>query len=222
MISGVDDWEAFNADCSWFLRPGQTARIGQSGPWNRGEVGGLPVLSHLLDQAHITPVRIGHQHLELLAWGPAKERRGWLCLPPVADAGDRFHPVHRRLLRVCGGIIERFGEPDSWLLNQNEVCTPSAADEDLASALEAYSWAWEEQGQTVPIDPKDHYVVAVEANGNLTVVNRDSGALLLFAPDHDFDGVTPLSGSPEYSLMTIDEAPDLAAWLEVCAAAWSD
>ncbi|WP_211319857.1 hypothetical protein [Quadrisphaera granulorum] len=218
----MDDWQAFIADCSWFLRPGQTAQIGQTGAWDRGTVDGLPILSHLLAQADVTPVQIGEQHLELLAWGPAQERRGWLCLPPVVDAADDFHPVHRQLLGVCGGIIERFGEPDSWLLNQNDVWTLSAAAEDLAGGLEAYAWPWEEQGQAVPIDPQDHYVVAVEANGNLTIVHRDNGALLLFAPDHDFDGVTPLPGSTEYSLMTIDEAPDLASWLEVCAAAWTD
>ncbi len=63
--------------------------------------------------------------------------------------------------------------------------------------------------------------MAVEANGNLTLVHRQSGDLLLFAPDHAFQGVTPLAGCPPYSLMTIDDTPDLAAWLEACAAAWT-
>lgn len=64
--------------------------------------------------------------------------------------------------------------------------------------------------------------MAVEANGNLTLAHRSSGHLLLFAPDDAFEGVTPLPGCPPYSLMTIDNAPDLAAWIERCAEAWSD
>ena len=32
----------------------------------------------------------------------------------------------------------------------------------------------------------------------------------------------PRAGCSPYSLLTIDEAPELAAWIEVCAAAWQD
>ena len=73
-----------------------------------------------------------------------------------------------------------------------------------------------------PILPSEYYIVAVEDNGNPTLDHRSSGHLVLFAPDHAFEGVTPLPGCPPYSLMTIDDAPDLAAWLELCATAWSD
>jgi hypothetical protein len=30
----------------------------------------------------------------------------------------------------------------------------------------------------------------------------------------------PHMGSPPYSLLTIDDVPDLATWIEVCAATW--
>lgn len=73
----------------------------------------------------------------------------------------------------------------------------------------------------LPVDPDEYYVVAVEANGNLTLAHRDDGRLLLFAPDHSFAGVTALAGSPSYPLFTIDAVPDLATWIEVCAAVWS-
>ena len=75
-------------------------------------------------------------------------------------------------------------------------------------------------GLAVTVDPDEFSVAAVEANGNLTLAHRGDGRLLLFAPDHDFAGVTPLAGSPPYSLLTIDAVPDLAAWIEVCVAAW--
>ena len=51
---------------------------------------------------------------------------------------------------------------------------------------------------------------------------RADGQLLLFAPDHSHQGVTPLPGCDPYSLMTIEVVPDLATWIETCATAWRD
>lgn len=115
--------------------------------------------------------------------------------------------------------MERFGEPDSWWLNQDQVLTTAAANTDLA-VLRSYDWLWEDAGVEMPIEVDEYYVVAEEANGNLTLVRRESGQILLFAPDHAFNGVTPLPGCPPYSLLTIDNAPDLATWIEVCARSW--
>ena len=81
-------------------------------------------------------------------------------------------------------------------------------------------WIWEDDGLAVPIIADDYYAAAVEANGNLTLAHRRDGQLLLFAPDHAYSGVTPLAGCPPYSLLTIDDVPNLATWIEVCAAAW--
>lgn len=138
--------------------------------------------------------------------------------PPL----EEVHPIHRHVLSVCGGIIERFGEPISWWNNQNEVLTASAAQMPLAPVLTDYAWLWQDDGLEIPIEPDEYYVVAVEANGNLTLARRSTGHLLLIAPDHAFAGVTPLRGCPPYSLMTLDDAPDLAAWIELSAEAWSD
>ena len=154
--------------------------------------------------------------------GPSDSRRGWLCLPPENRPFEGVHPIHQHFLSVCGGIVERFGESTSWWNNQDEVLTAAAARRPLAPVLRDYAWLWHEDGLQMPIEPSDYHVVAVEANGNLTLAHGSSGHLLLFAPDHAFDGVTPLPGCPRYSLMTLDDAPDLAAWIELCAKAWSD
>lgn len=215
------DWDQFTAEVTWFLDPGQTADIGEPGPWSRGPLSTLPVLSQLLEAATVTPVSVDDCQYELLSWGPAEGRRGWLCLPPVTDDTDDFHPVQQEFLSKCGGIIERYNEPISWWNNMNEVLTKDAASTQVGDVLNDYAWLWQDVGLTVPIQSDDFYVVAVEANGNLTLVERPAGDLLLFAPDHAFDGVTPVAGCPPYSLMTIDDAPDLATWIEVCAAAWS-
>jgi hypothetical protein len=145
------------------------------------------------------------------------------CSPGAPPTVVAVGSVSRqRTLSVCGGIIERFGEPTSWWNNQDEVLTASAARLPLAPVLNDYARLWQDDGLLMPIQPSEYYVAAVEANGNLTLTHRSSGQLLLFAPDHAFEGVTPLPDCPPYSLMTIDEAPDLAAWIELCAEAWSD
>ncbi|WP_026404941.1 hypothetical protein [Actinomadura rifamycini] len=216
----MSDWELFLQEVSWFLEPGDGVVVGESRPWDRGSAEGLPELSALLDSATLTPVSVGDAACELLAWGPSDGRRGWLCRPPEDVDGASYPQVQGSFWTLCGGMVERFGEPSTWWCNQDQVLTAEVARIRVSNVLADYAWLWENDGLKIPIDPDEYYAVAVEANGNLTLAHRDSGRLLLFAPDHAFDDVTPLDGSPPYSLLTIDGVPDLAAWIEVCAAAW--
>lgn len=101
--------------------------------------------------------------------------------------------------------------------------TRSAITEDIDGPIDAYSWIWEENSLQAPQElSQQYYVVAIEANANLVLTHTKSEGILLFAPDHDFDGVTPAPNCPEYSLYTIDAAPDLASWIETLAATWAD
>jgi hypothetical protein len=220
MIGAMGDWEQFRHEVSWFVRPGESVAVGDVQSWTRGSVDDLPQLSALLASATLTPVSLGGRAYELLAWGSAGDRRGWLCHPPPAVDGRSVAHVHKSFWKLCGGIVERFGEPDTWWNNQNEVLTVDATRQRFADALAAYAWIWHDDGLEIPIDPDEYYAAAVEANGNLTLAHRDDGRLLLFAPDHGFADVTPLAGCPPYSLLTIDDVPDLGTWIEVCAAAW--
>lgn len=214
------DWQLFVDQVPWFLDPQDQAIVGEIEPWSRGSVDNLPELSALLASATVTPISIAGSSYELLGWGAPDNRRGWLGLPPSRSGSADVHPTHLALWTVCGGILERFGEPASWWLNQNEVLTASAACTPLDKVFADYAWLWTDHGLEVPILTDEYYVVAIEANGNLTLVHRVNGKLLLFAPDHAFDGVAPLPGCPPYSLLTISETPDLISWVEVCAAAW--
>ncbi len=220
MIAGMSDWGRFVNEVSWFVEPGQTIALGDARSWSRPSVPALPELSGLLRSAAMTPVSVGGEAYELLAWGPPDERRGWLCLPPRDGHGDAVAGIHKLFWQVCGGIVETFGAPTSWWSNQNEVLTVDAQGVQVADALTGYAWIWDDCGLTIPINADEYYAAAVEANGNLTLTHRQNGRLLLFAPDHAFSGVTPLAGCPPYSLLTIDEVPDLTTWIEVCAAAW--
>jgi hypothetical protein len=220
--SRVRDWQQFLDQIPWLLQPGETAVVGAETPWNRGVVADLPELSALLRAATVTPVSIADKSYELLAWGPPDSRRGWLTVPPGGERPDQVHRIHTAFWTMCGGIVEWFREPVSWWNNQNEVLTASAARTPLAKVLADYAWLWENNGPAIPIQSDEYCVVAVEANGNLTIASRETGQLLLFAPDHAFTDVTPLPGCPPYSLLTIDDIPDLGTWIEVCAEAWAD
>jgi hypothetical protein len=125
--------------------------------------------------------------------GSPDDRRGWLCHPPHDLDGDSVAQSHKSFWELCGGI---------------------------ADVLTNDAWLWEDDGLEVSINPDEYYAVAVEASGNLTLAHRDDGRLLLFAPDHAFTDVTPSAGSPPHSLLTIEDVPDLANWIEVCATAW--
>jgi hypothetical protein len=216
----MSDWEQFLREVSSFLRPGDSAVVGEARPWARGSADDLPELSALLGSATLTSVSVAGDAYELLAWGSPDDRRGWLCRSPQDAGGDSVPPAHKSFWTLCGGIVERLREPATWWNNQDEVLTADAASVRIADVLTDYAWLWEDDGLEITINPDEYYAVAVEANGNLTLAHRDESRLLLFAPDHAFTDVTPLAGSPPYSLLTIDNVPDLATWIEVCAAAW--
>lgn len=208
----MNDWEHFSAEVTWY--PSATV-VGSAKPWARGAIAGLPGLSELLQSVSVTPVSVGESSFELLAWGPASKRRGWLCNLPVPAPYGGLHPTHRELLSKCGGIRERFGCAESWWENMDQVLTEeAAASTSFVQVLDLSAYLWE--GAPVPIDPADYYVVAEESNGNLTAVERTTGNIVMLALDHSFTGVTPLPGCPEYSLMAFDEAPTLETWIETC------
>lgn len=216
MLCAVSDWNRFLECVPWFVKPGQNVDVGSPGSWARGSLPGLPQLSALLASARVTPVSVAGRSYELLSWGSS----GWLCEPP-RDAGPEFPATLRRFWSVCGGTVEQFSGPSTLWLNQDEVLTASATETSLSDVIGHYEWLWKGEGLTVPVEEMRSYVtVAIEANGNLTAAHRETGRLVLFAPDHSFSDVTPLPGCPEYSLYTFDELPDLASWIEVCAAAW--
>lgn len=123
--------------------------------------------------------------------GTTRRSTGWLCHPPEVADSESFPKAHQSFWNLCGGIVERFGEPDTWWCDQDEVLTVQATQVRISDVLADYLWLWEGDGLTIPINPDEYYTVAVEANGNLTLAHRENGRLLLFAPDHALEDVTP-------------------------------
>jgi hypothetical protein len=216
-------WELFKAAVPWFLGAEQVVRAAAPrapGAWRAcsHELSRLfPRLESLLKRAHVTDVDVDDKPLVLFSWPAGKELAGWLCEAPSDSPSAELCSAHQVLLRSFGGVIERCGEPPSWLLNHNSVLTAKEASFD-ASFLSDYAWAF--PNEQVPLAVKDFYSVAREANGNTTLCHRRTSEIILFAPDHSFDHVQPWHGLPDYTLYSLDGAPDFPSFVETIAEQW--
>lgn len=181
----------------------------------------LPLLATLLEQSLVTPIAIGDADYQLFAWDAADgARTGWLCSQPATESTENIHPDHAALLTSFGGIVEIFNEPDdTWLLNCNNALTASEAAHD-ASFIDEYMWAFTDAGVELPIQPSDYYCISREANGNTTLCHRTTGQVILFAADHAFDFVVPLSGCPDYTLYQLNAVETFRDWVDVVANQW--
>ena len=63
-------------------------------------------------------------------------------------------------------------------------------------------------------------MIAEEANGNLTLCNRNNGEVVLFASDHCFDYVEVYSDCPEYTFYKINHVDGLIDYFELVAQQW--
>lgn len=219
----MDAWEAFIAAVPWFLDADQIARAGATEPpgtWRPAspEFSRLfPRLSELLAQAHVTEIAVDEKPLILFSWSIDGDTACWLCDSPTNVPSPKLCSSHRVLARSFGGIRERCAEPASWLLNLDSFVTLESAASD-ASFLLDYAWAFPDE--RVPLEVAKFYPVAREANGNTTLCERDSEQIILFAPDHSFEHVRPWRGLPEYTLYTLEGAPDFRSFIEVVAEQW--
>lgn len=219
----MDEWQSFLESVPWFLEPdevvvpGSTSGPGTWRPCSREFVEIFPKLARLLTQASVTPVRVGARSLQLFCWTFGDESSFWLTESPRKRPPEHLWRDHKLLLASFGGIVERAGEPPSWLMNHTDALTASEARHD-ASFLKDYAWAF--PNEAVPIDTALYYSVAREANGNTTLCHRQTGEILLFASDHSFKHVRPWNGMPEYTLYTLDGAPDFRSYVETVAAQW--
>jgi hypothetical protein len=220
----MSDWAAFAESIPWFLDPDAVVQVATRRlPRTLSPLAAtlFPRLAELLAMASVTDVSVNGARYELVAWGSSDGGRlGWLCLPPSTDAPRNLHEDHRILLASFGGIVERFNEPDdTWLLNLNDALTEREAAHD-ASFIQAYSWAFEDAGLRLPIEPSEYYSIAGEANGNTTLCHRVNAQVLMFAPDHCFGHLSVLEGCPEYSLYRIKGAATFCDWVNAIAVQW--
>jgi len=218
----MNDWETFTDCMPWVIDENASIELSDGRDVTKlaNAVGSdFPTLANLLRHSTTTSVSIDTIKHELFAWdSPDYGRIGWLCLAPSSRSDDKTCRKHRQLLQHFGGIVERFNEPDdTLLLNLDSALTNYDASFD-ATFIDNYSYMFDGE---IPIVLSDFYTLAREANGNTTICHRNDGSVLLFAPDHSFDNLSPLTGCPEFTLYNVDNVSIFTEWVEQIANQWA-
>ncbi|HYA42247.1 MAG TPA: hypothetical protein VEF34_13145 [Syntrophobacteraceae bacterium] len=217
------EWNKFLESVPWFPRKRDIVEVGSVKPQGSWKPAGkdfqklFAPMHDLLSEAKVTPVRINGRELMLFSWKRGEIHPSWLSPLPIRHEVQTVCREHAVLLQSFGGIIERGEDPDTWLMNHNDVLTIDEASRD-AAFIEHYSWAFEDSG--IPIPLKEYYSIAQEANGNTTLCNRATGRVILFAPDHAFSHIVPVLGCPEYTLYDIKGAETFVTWVNAIADQW--
>lgn len=220
-------WEHFASEISWFVSDRKRIEVGElalPGSWipTRDFSALFPTLSVLLQAAHTSRICIDDDDFLLFSWGVQDAFSSWLSPLPPSIVNCNVCGAHRTLFESFGGITERSGEfEESWLLNMEESLSVKEAQRDVSFIAE-YEWAFAELPGGIPIDMIAYYSISREANGNTTLCHRETGEVLLFAPDHAFNYIVPLEGCPEYTLYSIVGAPTFIEWVEVVARQWRE
>jgi hypothetical protein len=221
-------WDDFIATVPWFLDHGTMAKVGPSkdpGNWEPASPAfttRFPALGQLLKNAFVASIDLNASSYVLFTWQRKdKSFCSWLSPAPSNDPPNSLYPDHQTLLASFGGIVERSNEPTWWALNHNDVLTEREARFD-ATFIADYAWAFERASVEVPIELKQFYSIAREANGNTTLCHRTTGEVLLFATDHAFKHVEVLPGCPEYTLYRFLRVRQFRDWVETIARQWRD
>ncbi|WP_052339907.1 hypothetical protein [Gorillibacterium massiliense] len=220
-----NDWNDFVSEVSWLIKPNDNVIVSESvlnyqifSPSDEFK-SLFPSFTKLLMKARITRVEVNHEKFELLGWTDEdNESFGWLCKYPVNLVPSHLCKEHQILLGYFGGITERWNEQEeSWLLNLNSALTSSDSEQGFQGWGTYVNEVCREEGIELLLNPNDYIAFAFEANGNLTLYHKDTLSVIMFAPDHSFEHITPLDGFPEYTLYSIDNCPNLITWIETIA-----
>jgi hypothetical protein len=129
---------------------------------------------------------------------------------------------HELLLKEMGGIAESYHQPEPSLTNnQDYLFLKSACMTGIGEWEEYYENLCEEEHKQ-PIHYNDFICFAMEANGNMTMYEKNSGKVLLFAHDHWFENVDTLENQPDYTFYSIQDVDTFVDYVEKMAEEWSE
>jgi hypothetical protein len=236
-------WQHFIDYITWLLYGGKTAEVGDAAPPGSWDAASpefeqlFPELYGLLRDAWVTPVAVEGKPYQLFSWlgTDGGVSCGWLSPLPPAEIPDGLFPANRVLLGSFGGIEKQSNAPLSWIFSHYDVLTAPLARQDATflkdwalifhdgpipmTAEECDRLAEEVQ---IPIDMKQFYVIAEESNANETLCHRETGEIVLFAHDHNFDYVEPYPGVPECTLYRFPTAPYFRDWIRTIVQPWRE
>ena len=181
----------------------------------------FPKVSGLLKKAiTFRIVLLNDSCFRLLCWENGDSIGGWLC-KKCEYISTEF--PHLNLLKMyIGTIVESWGFEDvrdDLICNMNGVLIDNITY-GIGEWQEYFKESCEAEELFPEIQDEKSILIAEEANGNLTLVNKDNGEIVLFAPDHCFYDVYVYPDCPNYTFYKIDNVDDLTDYFELVAQQW--
>lgn len=164
----------------------------------------------------------------LLCWKINDKIHEILCIPPtnIHSVGSINYQLFSTLF---GGILE-FMTPFSdkiddnefyWLNMEATLCQEEALKKDFILDIKDFISDYEQSElPTEQLNLENFFVIALESNGNITLCNKFTEEVIMFASDHCFDFVKEYNNYPEYTFYSISDAPNLIHWIELLALQW--
>ena len=185
----------------------------------------FPKLSEIVKKARILNLEINNQSYKLFSWtNKAEYTLGWLNkIEKNIKPEIELILEHKLLLNEIGGIQESFnGPPKSNLWNNQRFMFIETECRKYIGGWEEYYRIVCEDNNKTPIDFKKFICFVQEANGSVTLYDKNSKEVMLFAADHNFYDVKFLENQPKYTFHKINGITTFVDYVERLATEWSN
>lgn len=221
------DFETFKSEITWFIKPADKVELldtvlNYSLKDNFRAT--FPVLTNLIEKSRVLNLTINNQHYRLFSWTNKENKSiGWLNKIESDNTSEiELLDEHELLLKEIGGIKESYNQPDPSLTNnQNFLFIRSECTKGIGGWDDYYKTMCEEDSKP-QIDYKEFICFVQEANGDVTLYNKNTKEVLLFAHDHCFENVEFLENQPEYTFYKINGVKTFVDYVESLATEWTN
>jgi hypothetical protein len=225
------DFDIFKQEISWFIKPTDKIELTKTElNFSDNFISTFPTLYKLVSQARILGITLTRQnentYYKLLSWTNKENlKSGWLCKFDKQENEIVILQEHQLLVDNIGGIQESYKqlETDKEILtdNQNFLFIKSECTNGIGGWDEYYEDMCKEY-EKPQIDFKEFICFVQEANGDVTLYDRKTKEVMLFAHDHCFENVEFLENQPEYTFHKINGITNFIDYAETLAHQWLD
>jgi hypothetical protein len=221
------DFEAFKNDITWFVKSTDKVDfLDTTTNYNLTDdfQATFPILTKLIQKSSVLNLTINNQSYKLFSWTNKDNNScGWLN-KIEADINNDIELLdeHNLLLKEIGGIQESYNQPEPSLCNnQNFLFIKSECTKGIGGWDDYYEMVCEEENKP-QIDFKEFVCFVQEANGDVTLYDKNSKEVMLFAHDHSYDNVEFLENQPEYTFHKINGIATFVDYVEKLATEWTN
>jgi len=221
------NFETFKNDITWFVKPTDKVELLDTTlnySLTKKFQETFPKLTNLIEKSRVLNLTINYQSYRLFSWTNKDNKSfGWLNKIESDKTTDiELIDEHELILQEIGGIQESYNQPEPSLTNnQNFLFIKSECSKGIGGWDDYYEMMCEEENKQ-KIDYKDFVCFVQEANGDVTLYDRNSKEVMLFAHDHCFDNVEFLENQPEYTFHKINGIKTFVDYVESLATEWTN